>query len=276
MKHPFELKPKKSLGQHFIWDEETLARIADATEMKEDDTVLEIGAGFGNLTKHLAVRAKRVFAVEIDKRLVELATDEVKKNKKIEFICADVLKLDWTQFFSGARKIVVAGNIPYYITSPLIEKLVEHRREIDRAVLLAQREFAERIASNPGTKRYASISVFCQTFSEVELLFVVPALKFKPKPKIDSRLIRFKLRENPPFEIPSEKEFEWTVRTFFPQRRKTILNALLRCGLSKESAENILHRLNLAKNLRPENLSPEIFAKISIEIKQAKSIEDKR
>lgn len=267
MEFPNNIRAKKSLGQHFIWDEETLIRIADAIELKGDEIVLEIGAGFGNLTKHLATRAKKVFAVEIDKKLVERSVDEVKKDKKIEIICADILKLDWRQFFSEEKKIVVVGNIPYYITSPIIERLIEHRRMIDRAVLLLQKEFAKRLASGPGTKRYASISVFCQTFSKVKLLFIIPSSKFKPKPKVDSWLIRLDLRESPPFEIPSKEEFERTVRIFFSQRRKTIFNALLRCGLSKKNAEKILHSLNLEKNLRPENLTPEVFAKIAMEIK---------
>lgn len=263
-----ESSPKKSLGQHFIWDEKTLIRITDAAELKENETVLEIGAGFGNLTKHIIARVRKVFAVEIDKKLIDLTSEYIRNNEKVELICADILKIDWTRFFGGEKKIVVVGNIPYYITSPIIEKLIEYRKNIDRAVLLVQKELAERIASTEGTKRYSSISVFCQTFSKVELLFVVPASKFKPKPKVDSRLIRLRLHEKPLFEIPSEREFKRVVRTFFCERRKTIFNAIVRCGLSKENADKILRNLNLAKNLRPEDLSPETLAKISMEIKQ--------
>jgi len=261
------LKPKKFLGQHFIWDDAVLARIADAAELKADDIVLEIGAGFGNLTKHLAARAKKVLAIEIDKKLVELVPDEIIKNCKVEFIRADVLKLDWAQFFSDERKIAVVGNIPYHITSPLIERIIEHRKNINQALMLVQQELAERIASGAGTKKYGSISVLCQTYSEVELLFIVPASRFRPRPNVGSRLIRLKLREEPPFDIPSKEDFEQTVRTFFSQRRKTIYNALKRCGVDEMRAQKILDNLNLERNLRPENLTPEIFAKISMKIK---------
>jgi len=266
LKHPSGIRPKKSLGQHFILDDALLSRIADACELSGEDIVLEVGAGFGNFTAHIARRAKKVFAVEIDERLSELAPSEVKQSPKVEWICADILKLDWTQFFPSSQKVVVIGNIPYHITSPLIEKIIEHRKHIKRAVPLLQRELAERIASAPGTKRYGSISVLCQSYGEVKLLFAVEANRFWPKPAVSSRLLAIKLLEHPPFEAPEQKLFERVVRTFFGQRRKTILNALKRCGIADERSRAILERLNLKPNLRPENLSPEMFGKIALEI----------
>ncbi len=269
MKPPSGLKPKKSLGQHFILNDALLARIADACELAGTDVVVEVGAGFGNLTAHLARRAERVIAVEIDRGLVERAPSEVKESPKVEWICADILKLDWTRLLPGTRKAVVVGNIPYHITSPLIERIIGHRELIDRAILLLQRELAERIASAHGSKRYGSISVLCQSYGEVELLFTVAASAFLPKPEVSSRLVRMKLLERPKFEAPEKESFEKVVRTFFSQRRKTVLNALKRCGMTEKQARAMLDRLDLKPNLRPENLSPEVFGKIALEVEAA-------
>lgn len=259
------MRAKKSLGQNFISDPGLICEIADAARIEENDTVVEIGAGRGALTDELAGRAKRVIAVELDKDLIPVLKTIAALRGNIEVVNCDILEYD----FTGLHGIKIVGNLPYYITTPIILGLLEKGVDASFMTLMVQKEVAERIVSPPGSRDYGVLSVSIQYYCNAEYVLDVPAEYFSPKPKVDSALLR--LTKKPVRLLSPEDEplFFELVKTVFTKRRKTLQNSLSSFrGITKEEAGALLENCGIEKNRRAETLSLEEFARLCDFIKE--------
>lgn len=249
-----QIKPKKSLGQHFLKDENILSKIATSVMAGKEDRIIEIGPGEGALTKHLLKCTTDVTTVEIDQRAVELLES---KFPGLDIVQKDILKTDWGILRAGNKKHFICGNIPYYITSPILFKVMDSGNWYERAVFLMQKEVAERLVALPGNKTYGILSVQAQTFGKTELLFTVSRYAFFPKPNVESAVISF---EPYPHKLPVDiAHFKQVVRMAFNQRRKKLSNSL-----SPLLAGCQIHSIDL--NLRPEQLEPKDFVTLTEEL----------
>jgi 16S rRNA (adenine1518-N6/adenine1519-N6)-dimethyltransferase len=212
----------RRLGQHFLVRQSILERIADAVCPEKGGTVIEIGPGRGALTSHLLARADRVIAIEIDPVLVQYLRAEFRDEPRLTLVETDVLKADLTQWGTAT----VAGNLPYYITSPILEKTLALDRHLTQAVFLVQKEVAERLTADPGSRDYGYLSVQTQLASAPELLFTVPAGAFRPPPKVESAIVRLTPRSTAEFRPQDREAFLRFVGLCFRHKRKTILNNL--------------------------------------------------
>ena len=247
------------LKQNFLIDENVLEKIITAAEVTDDDLVLEIGAGLGHLTSKLAEVAKRVIAIELDDVLFAELQPIYAKTPNVELIKADILKLDLAELLkSHAREQTkIVANLPYYITTPILLKLLALRSLIQTCVLMVQEEVAQRIVAPAGNKTYGSLSVLVNYHAEPEIVLKVPAASFYPRPKVDSALLLLKMRETPKYQVKSEELFFKVVRGAFQHRRKTLRNSLIRSGLSipLETLDSAFKRLQLDSQRRGETLS---------------------
>jgi 16S rRNA (adenine1518-N6/adenine1519-N6)-dimethyltransferase len=242
--------PKKSLGQHWLYDEASLLAMCEAARLGEDDTVLEIGPGLGTLTQLLTDGAKQVIAVEFDEKLARELPGRVKANN-LEIISEDILKLNFSQLPAGYK---VIANIPYYLTSNLIRVLSETPNPPSSAVLLLQKEVARRVAAKPGDM--SILSVTAQFYWEVRLDREVPAHLFTPPPKVDSQILIMNRRPEPLFADVEVKVFFRLVKAGFAQRRKTLLNSLSAgLQLSREQVENLCAKAGIDPKRRAQTLS---------------------
>jgi len=255
-------KPKKSLGQNFLIDKNLQNKIVDSCGLKKSDIVLEIGPGRAEITKLLIDRVEKVFAVELDKNLHDLLKDTV-KSSNFEVVNEDILKFDFENFFAKInRKIKVIANIPYYITTPIIEKLLEHKSNIEDIYLTVQKEFAMRVVAIPGSKIYGSLSCFLQYFTEPEILFFISRGCFKPVPKVDSCLLRIRIRDVPQVKVQDEEKFFKIIRSSFNQRRKILRNSLSEI-VEEAKLDEFFNKYNINKSIRPERLSLADFANLA-------------
>ncbi len=252
--------PKKSLGQNFLTDKNIIGKILKALELKPSDSVLEIGSGKGDITSLIAPCVGKLYAVEIDKRLLPELSDKVCGFSNVTIINNDILKVDIESLLSNKDcKLKVFGNIPYYISSPIIEHLLNFRLAISEIFIMLQKELAERIAASPGSKEYSSFSCFVQYYALPEVLFHVKKGSFRPAPKVDSSLLYLKIRNTPLVYVKDEVEFFNFMRKAFSQRRKTLRNSL-GDKFGKVEVAAILERKGLNINVRPEELSLQDFA----------------
>lgn len=257
---------KKGLGQNFLSSKSVLEEIAAAAEI-DNEGVIEIGPGFGVLTHELAMRAKKVVALELDERLIPILADTLGEHNNIKVINADVLKTDVKKLIADefdGMSVSVAANLPYYITTPIITSLIEEHLPLNNLVVMVQKEVAERITAKPGTKNYGAISVLCQFYTIPEYVTTVPADLFVPPPKVDSAVVKMKFRDVPAVEVKDEKLFFRTVKAAFSQRRKTLLNCLT-ANFSKSKAEisDLLTGIEIEPTRRGETLTLEEFSRIS-------------
>jgi len=253
---------KKHLGQNFLFDPSILKRIVDAAKITGDDTVVEIGPGLGTLTKMLSIAAKKVIAIELDYELYERLRHELKEYKNIEFIHGDALKYPYERLES----FKVVANIPYYITTPIIFRLIEARKNLRSMTITIQKEVAQRIAAAPNTKDYGVLSIAVQYHAKPELKFTIPKGAFRPVPKVDSAVIHIETLDKPRVMLKDEKLFFKIVKTAFAQRRKTLSNSLK--SVSKNIKE-ILINTGVEPSRRAETLNIEEFARIADLIKNA-------
>ncbi len=252
----------KRFGQHFLSDPKLLARIADAAELTANDTVIEIGPGRGSLTSQLVSRAGHVIAVEIDRALAAALRERYESEPRVRIIEGDVLAQDLGALAGG--RYVLIGNVPYYITTPIIFHALRAPRPT-RAVFLVQREVAERMAAPPGSKTYGALSVTLQTLARVELLFGVPAGAFKPPPKVESAVVRITPRDDTAVPPPQEERFRRMVQAVFAQRRKQMARVLRSvASLDAAAADALLSGIAIAPEARPETLSPADFARLFV------------
>lgn len=260
---------KKRFGQNFLIDRNILSKILRFISLSKDDIVLEIGPGKGILTEELSTQAAKVIAVELDKDLYSYLQMELKDISNIDLVKGDILEFDLRGFLKKTKvkdKIRIVGNIPYSITTPILEYIFSNIDLIDGAYIMVQKEFALRLVAKPNTKDYSSISCFAQFFTEPALLFTVKRTCFKPNPKVDSCFVRLLPRQPNFWPVglrPKDKELLFKViRNAFNQRRKNILNSLSYL-LNKDAVAGVLAKLSLDNNLRAENLSLEDYIRIS-------------
>ncbi|MCF6096214.1 16S rRNA (adenine(1518)-N(6)/adenine(1519)-N(6))-dimethyltransferase RsmA [Thermovorax subterraneus] len=269
MMREFGIRPSKRLGQHFLIDESPLAAMIEAAELKDDDGVLEIGPGLGVLTLKLGRLVRKVVAVEKDPALFSVLEKLTGKYKNICLLNEDVLKLDLEkvakEHFDGKFKVV--ANLPYYITSPILMKIVENRHLVKMAVIMVQKEVAQRLSARPGTRDYGILSIAVQLYADVDLICQVGRSAFLPPPKVESAVVRLKLRELPSVNIEDEKMFFRVVEAAFGERRKTVKNSLKsRLSLPSDEIREALKKAGIDENRRAETLKIEEFAALSREI----------
>jgi 16S rRNA (adenine1518-N6/adenine1519-N6)-dimethyltransferase len=220
------IRPKKSLGQHFLHDENIARKMISAVRPERTDVILEIGPGEGMLTKHLASRVGRLIAVEIDRRAVERLKESF-AGGEVEVLHSDILDVDLVALQSRVgQQVRVVGNIPYHITSPILFHVLDHRTTVQDATLMIQKEVAVRIVARPGSKDYGILSVLCQFFADVKKLFDVSPNAFFPKPRVMSSVVRLVPLLKPRFPVVDEEFFRAMVRAVFGKRRKTLRNSL--------------------------------------------------
>lgn len=257
----------KSLGQNFLIDQNIVDKILREGRV-EGENVLEIGAGVGTLTASMAKLAKDVVVVEIDQSLEPILNETLEEFDNIKVIYSDILKTDLEvvskEYFNGESYKVVA-NLPYYITTPILEYILKSQTHISQVIVMMQKEVASRIVADVGTKEYGSISVFLKYFGDAEILMNVPKTVFIPQPKVDSAVIKLTIRKG--IDLKEVERLEKVLRAGFGKRRKTILNSLS-SGLNKEKEQvlKILQELGINKNNRAENLSLEEFLSLSYKL----------
>lgn len=265
----FDIRLKKGLGQHFLTDDASLSRIVEAAGLDKDDLVLEIGTGIGTLTKELCKRSGLVISNEYDKKLLPAANEYLKENKNLEIVMGDFLKLDLDDLFSKYRKYKnkkVVANLPYYITSPIIAKLLENKSYFSSMVLTIQREVAHRIVSGPGTKEYGSFTIFVNYHCKPTIVSYIPKTSFLPQPEVGSAILRLEVLKKPPVEVKNEKLFFDIVHAAFMQRRKILKNAIENAHIKELDNLDISNALDAAgidARRRGETLSIEEFAKLA-------------
>lgn len=257
------LKPKKRLGQNFLFDKNIQRKLIAAYALKASDRVLEIGAGYGELTMLIAHDAAFVYALEIDPALCKTLKDNARGYANIKIINQDILRFNLKKYFGRLKnKIKVVGNIPYYITTPIIEHLLRYRDKIETIFITLQKEFAKRITAYPGSGDYSSFSCFVQYYSIPEMLFFIKKTSFSPIPKVDSCVLELKIREKPAVQVKNEKLLFRIIRSAFNQKRKTLRNSL--DGVIPFGKLSRFFRVyNIDCNIRPEDLTLEDFANLS-------------
>jgi len=260
------IKPKKSLGQNFLTDKNMQERIIRACGLSDEDVILEIGAGLGDFSARLAACAGKVYALEIDQRLYPGLEQNLSAQNNCKIIKSDILKFEITEFLREEKikqKIKVIGNIPYYISSPIIERLISYRKDIAEVFITVQKEFGRRVCAAPGSKEYGSLSCFAQYYARCRILFEINKRCFKPAPKVDSSFLSLRLREEPAVEVEDEAAFFKLIRAAFNQRRKTLRNSL-KGLLDARELEKVLGNAGINRNARPEDLSLEQFAQLAV------------
>lgn len=263
----FNFNFSKGLGQNFLIDGNVVRTIRDSASITKDDYVLEIGPGFGTLTEELLLHAKKVVAVEIDRRLVDVLEYTLKDFDNFELINEDILKIDFDKLikekFDGYRFKVLA-NLPYYITTPIITSLLEKKLPVDSMTFMVQKEVADRLVAKPGNKQYGSITVFINFYTDAKIVCKAPKSVFIPQPKIDSSVVRLDLKKKLP--KVDEKILFKLVHSGFQQRRKNILNSLTSdssLNLDKARLREILDDIGISHNARAEDLSLQDYIRIS-------------
>ena len=278
----YGIKANKSLGQNFLINTEVVESIVNSSEISEDDMVIEIGPGLGTLTKYLLEKAGKVLCIELDTRMIKILEDRFNVYENFEVINQDVLKVNLNEIIKENKKdgkiknVKVVANLPYYITTPIIMKLLEDKLDIKSITVMIQKEVADRLIEVPGGKDTGAITYSVYYYCESEKIMVVPNSSFIPEPEVTSEVIKMTLREEPAVKIENPKVMFMIIKSAFMQRRKTLLNALTntKVFLSKNEGLEILKKLNLDENVRAENLTIEDFANIAKSILE-KSEENK-
>ncbi len=266
-KYGFRLS--KSLGQNFLTEKSVIDDIIAAAEIGPEDLVIEIGPGIGVLTHEACLTGARVKALEIDRALIPILSDTLAGFDNLEIIHADVLKTDMNAIIDNAGmaadgRVRIIGNLPYYITTPIIMKILEDGVRCDSVVIMMQKEVADRIKAKPGTKAYGALSVAVQYYCDVEKVCDVPRSYFVPQPNVDSAVLKLAIRKQKAAELKDEALFFECVKGGFGQRRKTLLNSLTGVrGITKEQAAEALARAGIDPSRRAETLAIEEFAHLA-------------
>lgn len=262
----YNILANKSLGQNFLIDDEVIENIVNAAEVNKENIVIEIGPGLGTLTNKLLGKAKMVIAIELDKRMVNILNDRFSLYNNFKIINDDVLKVDLKNIIKeqNAKSVKIVANLPYYITTPIIMKLLEDRLDIQSITVMIQKEVAKRLTATPGDKMSGAITYAVNYYCEPKEVVVVPNSSFIPKPEVESEVINLKLRKNYPVELKNEKLFFKLIKVSFMQRRKTLINGLSNSGIvDKKQAKELLEGLGLDEKVRGENLNMQDFANLA-------------
>ena len=268
-KHGFRLS--KSLGQNFLTDKNIIDEIVASAQINPNDLVVEIGPGIGVITTEAAKYAKKVIAVEIDKNFIPILKETLEGRENIEVINQDILKTDVNSLIDSCSEnftgVKILGNLPYYITTPIIMKLLEDGVKADSITIMMQKEVADRINALPGTKAYGALSVAVQYYCTAEAVVNVPKEVFIPQPKVDSTVLRLQIRKEKPVLLENREMFFKCVKAGFGQRRKTLLNSLMGIdGITKEIVRKALDEVGIDSSRRAETLDLKEFAELSNEI----------
>ena len=264
----YNISANKELGQNFLIDDNVIENIVEAAEINEKNFVIEIGPGLGTLTSRLVEKAGKVIAIELDKKMLQILNDRFALYDNFSLINQDVLKVDLNELIQKENAqnytVKIVANLPYYITTPIIMKLLEEKLNIDSITVMVQKEVADRLTETPGGKNTGAITYCVYYYAQPQEVLAVPNTSFVPEPKVNSEVIKLNIRKEPPVVLKDEKMFFKVVKASFMQRRKTLLNGLANSGIaSKERLKEILQKLNISENIRGESLSIEQFAEIS-------------
>ena len=267
----YKIKANKSLGQNFLIDDTVIEDIVNGANITKNDLVIEIGPGLGSMTALLVEKAKKVICIELDKKMIQILNDRFIAYNNIEIINEDVLKIDLNSLIEKEKKeneiqnVKIVANLPYYITTPIIMKLLEENLDIESITVMIQKEVADRLIEIPSGKNTGAITYTVFYYCEPEKIREVENTSFVPMPEVTSEVISLKLRKEPAVKVENKKVFFNIIKSAFMQRRKTLLNALVNTGVfrSKEEGLKKLKTLNLEENIRAEKLTIEDFARIS-------------
>ncbi len=264
----YNLSIQKKFGQNFLIDDSVLNGTVEAAGVTKDDTVLEIGPGIGTMTQYIAESAGKVIAVEIDRMLIPILADTLSEYDNVKVINQDILKVDIEKIVeeeNGGRPIKVVANLPYYITTPILMRLLESELPIESITVMVQKEVADRMAEKPGSKDYGALSLAVQYYTEPTMVQVVPPGCFIPQPGVDSAVIHLKCHKQPPVEVKDSKFMFSIIRAAFAQRRKTLSNGVTNgnLGITRDQVVAALEEMGLNPAVRGEKLSLQEFAQLS-------------
>ena len=272
----YRIRANKSLGQNFLINNEVVENIINSSEITKEDMVIEIGPGLGTLTKYLLEKAGKVLCIELDNKMVKILQDRFSVYDNFEIINADILKIELNEIINKnksqgkIKKVKVVANLPYYITTPIIMKLLEDKLDIESITVMIQKEVADRLIEIPGGKNTGAITYTVYYYCNSEKIMEVPNSSFIPEPEVTSEVIKMNLRAKPAVEIKNPKVMFMIIKSAFMQRRKTLLNALTnsKVFINKDEGLKVLKKLNLNENIRAEELSIQDFANITKSISE--------
>lgn len=268
----YGITANKNLGQNFLIDESVIIEACDSANINKEDLVIEIGPGLGTLTKYILERAGKVICVELDERMIDILKERFFLYENFEIINEDILKVDLHKLIKeekneNIKNVKIVANLPYYITTPIIMKLLEERLDLQSITVMVQKEVAERLIAVPGEKFTGAITYSVYYYADSENVRVVDKSSFIPEPSVESEVINLKIRENPPVNVNNEELFFKLIKIAFMQRRKTLVNSLSNSGfIEKNKIIEILKQLNINENIRAEKLSIQDFANIANKI----------
>ena len=267
----YKIQANKNLGQNFLIDDNVIESIIESSAIEKEDLIIEIGPGLGVLTDRLLKKSENVVVIELDKRMISILKDRFCLNKNLEIINDVVLKVDLAELIRNKKqqkqinKVKIVANLPYYISTPIIMKLLENRLEISEIIVMVQKEVAERLSAKTGEREAGAITYAVEYYAQAEKVIDVPKESFIPSPKVESQVIKLEVRTNPKIKIEDEKLLFDIIQKSFMQRRKTLSNALINNKIleDKEKVEEMFKILGIESNIRGEKLTLEEFGKIA-------------
>ena len=268
----YGITANKNLGQNFLIDESVIIDACDSANINKEDLVIEIGPGLVTLTKYILERAGKVICVELDDRMIDILKERFFLYENFEIINEDILKVDLHKLIKeekngNIKNVKIVANLPYYITTPIIMKLLEERLDLQSITVMVQKEVAERLIAVPGEKFTGAITYSVYYYADSENVRIVDKSSFIPEPSVESEVINLKIRENPSVNVNNEELFFKLIKIAFMQRRKTLVNSLSNSGfIEKNKIIEILKQLNINENIRAEKLSIQDFANIANKI----------
>ena len=263
----YHITANKNLGQNFLIDDEAVTGIIDAAKVSKEDLIIEIGPGLGTITKELLEKAGKVICIELDKRMMEILEDRFSMYTNFKVINEDVLKVNLKDLIQQEKikTAKIVANLPYYITTPIIMKLLEDRLDIETITVMIQKEVADRLVTEPGTGDTGAITYAIHYYTEPKRVLEVPNTAFIPAPKVNSSVIQLEILKTPSVKVENEEELFKLIKIAFMQKRKTLINALANSKKygNKEQIEKVLRELKIDLQIRPEKLTLEQFAELS-------------
>ena len=267
----YNIKANKNLGQNFLISQEVVEKIVDCSEITKEDLVIEIGPGLGTLTKYLLEKAGKVICIELDTKMLNILEDRFSLYNNFEIINDDVLKVDLKNIIKKEKenpeikKVKIVANLPYYITTPIIMKLLEEELELESITVMIQKEVADRLIAIPGQKNTGAITYSVYYYATSEGILEVPNNSFIPEPEVTSKVIKLNIRKKPVVNPKDKEKMFKIIKCAFMQKRKTLLNSLTNTKIfdNKQQGIEILNSLEINENIRPEELTLEQFAEIS-------------
>lgn len=267
----YNIRANKNLGQNFLINEEVVKNIVGCSNIEKEDLVIEIGPGLGTLTKYLLEKAGKVICIELDTKMLQILEDRFSLYNNFELINNDVLKVDLKNIIKKEKtegkikNVKIVANLPYYITTPIIMKLLEEELELESITVMIQKEVADRLIATPGEKNTGAITYSVYYYADSEAIMEVPNSSFIPEPEVTSKVIKLNIRKEPTVKPKDKEKMFKIIKYAFMQKRKTLLNSLTNNGVFKNKTQGteILNSLGIKENVRPEELTLEQFKKIS-------------